>query len=95
MSLNFEGRPVASTTANLEAAIAVTRFGLGARPGEMARASADPRGFLKAQIRRSGADQPQGDLKPSLEILQRLGEVKGMKASAPEGQTAEDRKAAK
>ncbi|MBS0333128.1 MAG: DUF1800 family protein, partial [Proteobacteria bacterium] len=40
------------------AAIAVTRFGLGARPGEIAAAKADPQGFLKAQIRRSGADQP-------------------------------------
>ncbi|HEY5409524.1 MAG TPA: DUF1800 family protein, partial [Caulobacteraceae bacterium] len=40
----------------LGAAIAVTRFGLGARPGEIAAASGDPRGFLMAQIRASGAD---------------------------------------
>ena len=45
----------------LQAAIAATRFGLGARPGEIAEAARDPRGFLKAQIRRSGADLPQGD----------------------------------
>ena len=44
---------------DLDAAIAATRFGLGARPGEIAEAKADPRGFLKAQIRREGADQPQ------------------------------------
>lgn len=44
---------------DLEAAIAATRFGLGARPGEIAAARSDPRGFLKAQIRREGADQPQ------------------------------------
>ncbi len=43
---------------DLAAAIAVTRFGLGARPGEIASARQDPRGFLKAQIRREGADQP-------------------------------------
>lgn len=49
------------TDQDLEAAIAVTRFGLGARPGEIAAARSDPRGFLKAQIRREGADQPQGD----------------------------------
>ena len=39
-----------------QAAIAVTRFGLGAAPGEIARAAADPKGFLLAQIRPSGAD---------------------------------------
>jgi uncharacterized protein (DUF1800 family) len=45
---------------DLKAAIAVTRFGLGAKPGEIAQAARDPRGFLKGQIRRSGADQPLG-----------------------------------
>ncbi len=44
---------------DLDAAIAVTRFGLGAKPGEIAAARVDPRGFLLAQIRRDGADQPQ------------------------------------
>lgn len=39
-------------------AIAVTRFGLGARPGEIERASRDPVGWLRAQIRPEGADQP-------------------------------------
>ncbi|MET0273511.1 MAG: DUF1800 family protein [Phenylobacterium sp.] len=46
---------------DLDAAIAVTRFGLGARPGEIAEASRDPKGFLRAQIRRDGADPPQTD----------------------------------
>jgi uncharacterized protein (DUF1800 family) len=41
---------------DIDAAIAVTRFGLGARPGEIAQAGKDPRGYLKAQIRREGAD---------------------------------------
>ncbi len=54
---------------DLEAAIAVTRFGLGARPGEIEAASANPRGFLKAQIRPEGADQPQGPLAPSAENM--------------------------
>jgi uncharacterized protein (DUF1800 family) len=45
------------------AAIAVTRFGLGARPGEIDSAKGDPRAFLKAQIRPDGDEQPTGDLK--------------------------------
>ena len=45
---------------DLMAAVAVTRFGLGAKPGELAAAKSDPQGFLKAQIRRTGADQPSG-----------------------------------
>lgn len=41
---------------DLDAAIAVTRFGLGARPGEITAAKGDPRGWLKAQVRPAGAD---------------------------------------
>jgi uncharacterized protein (DUF1800 family) len=52
---------LASADRGLQAAIAVTRFGLGARPGEIAEAARDPQGWLKAQIRRDGADQPQAD----------------------------------
>ena len=44
---------------DLAAAIAVTRFGLGAKPGELAAARGDPRGWLQAQIRPTGADQPE------------------------------------
>jgi uncharacterized protein (DUF1800 family) len=51
---------VALADHELMAAIAATRFGLGARPGEIAEAAADPKGFLKSQIRTSGADQPAG-----------------------------------
>ena len=58
-----------TNTSNLNAVIAVTRFGLGARPGEIEAASADPRGFLKAQIRPEGGDQPQGTLGSSAENL--------------------------
>jgi uncharacterized protein (DUF1800 family) len=49
---------MAGTADSLDAAIAVTRFGLGARPGEIDDARRDPRGWLSAQIRREGADQP-------------------------------------
>jgi uncharacterized protein (DUF1800 family) len=41
------------------AAIAATRFGLGARPGEIETAKADPQGFLTAQISHDGTDIPQ------------------------------------
>jgi uncharacterized protein (DUF1800 family) len=50
---------------DIDAAIAATRFGLGARPGEIATATGDPRGFLKGQITSRGADQPPGDF-PSI-----------------------------
>lgn len=42
----------------LDAAIAVTRFGLGARPGEIDAVMADPRGWLDAQITPRGALNP-------------------------------------
>jgi len=45
---------------DMMAAIAATRFGLGARPGEIDAARNDPRGFLTDQIRPEGADQPRG-----------------------------------
>jgi uncharacterized protein (DUF1800 family) len=51
------------------AAIATTRFGLGARPGEIAAARSDPRGFLTAQIRPQGADQPQAGAEGSAQRL--------------------------
>ena len=54
---------------DLKAAIAVTRFGLGARPGELEQARRDPQGFLRSQIRRSGADQPPGPAATSAERL--------------------------
>ncbi|MFN3777633.1 MAG: DUF1800 family protein [Brevundimonas aurantiaca] len=44
----------------IEAAVAVTRLGLGARPGEIDRVAADPRGWALNQIRSEGAPQPSG-----------------------------------
>lgn len=44
---------------DMMAALAVTRFGLGARPGDIAGARRDPRGALIDQIDGRGADQPQ------------------------------------
>ena len=42
---------------SLQGALAVHRFGLGARPGEIDAASADPKGWLLSQLE-GGADQP-------------------------------------
>ncbi|MEO8926336.1 MAG: DUF1800 family protein [Caulobacteraceae bacterium] len=56
---------------DLSAAIAVTRFGLGAKAGEIAAARGDPRGWLLAQIRREGADQPAGS---TARAAERIGE---------------------
>jgi uncharacterized protein (DUF1800 family) len=46
----------------LQGAIAATRFGMGAKPGEIAAASSDPRGWLKAQIKASAAIIPADGL---------------------------------
>ncbi len=54
---------------DMKAAIAVTRFGLGAKPGELDEARKDPQGFLKSQIRRTGADQPAGPTATSAERM--------------------------
>jgi uncharacterized protein (DUF1800 family) len=87
--------PVSTATPSLNAALAVTRFGLGGREGEMALAAADPGAFLKSQIRREGADQPQGPLKSSREMLQGVSEVRSVKSQAAPGQTPQALKAMK
>lgn len=49
-----------------QAAIALTRFGMGARPGELDRVARDPRAWLLGQIKpEDGAPQPPGRLQPS------------------------------
>jgi uncharacterized protein (DUF1800 family) len=58
---------------SLEGAIAVHRFGLGARPGEIEAASSDPKGWLVTQIG-TGAEQPvapDGSAFPASGILVR------------------------
>ena len=60
---------MAASQNDLNAAIAVTRFGLGARPGEIAQASHKPRDYLKDQIRSEGADLPQGDQETTAQRL--------------------------
>jgi uncharacterized protein (DUF1800 family) len=66
---------------SVEGFIAVNRFGLGARPGELAEASADPRAWLRAQLSPEAALPAQlAGLPPASEIITTLRE---MKAAAP------------
>jgi uncharacterized protein (DUF1800 family) len=69
----------------LDAAIALTRFSLGARVGEMAAARGDARAYLKAQIRPQGADQPVDTngqrLKTTAELYGERGEYSRLKRS--------------
>ena len=55
------------TDSRLDAAIALTRFGMGAGPGEVETLSADPRGWLEAQVRPTGARPPAGTFPSSAE----------------------------
>ncbi|MDB5494473.1 MAG: hypothetical protein JWP86_1810 [Phenylobacterium sp.] len=52
---------MAAADRDLKGAIAATRFGLGARPGEIAEASRDPQAWLKVQIRAEGAEIPRSN----------------------------------
>jgi uncharacterized protein (DUF1800 family) len=55
------------------AAIATSRFGLGARPGELAAAAPDPRGWLLVQLARSAPAPAELDgLAPGAQILARF-----------------------
>jgi uncharacterized protein (DUF1800 family) len=69
----------------LNAAIAATRFGMGAKPGEIADATADPRGWLAAQIRPDGADVYPGPtaLAVGTEIRDFRDRVKALQAAYP------------
>jgi uncharacterized protein (DUF1800 family) len=57
-------------SAREDAAIALTRFGMGARPGEIDAVASDPRGWLAGQIRPGGAPRPQGELPSSAERVE-------------------------
>lgn len=72
-----------------DAAIALTRLGLGARPGEIDRVAADPRGWATAQIRPQGAPQPSGQF---ADTGQRVAQYVDYQSDA--GQVRRDRRAA-
>ncbi len=54
----------------LHGAIAATRFGMGARAGEIEAASSDPRGWLKAQIRSNAAVIPANGLLSTKDVFE-------------------------
>jgi uncharacterized protein (DUF1800 family) len=59
-----------ATQKSLAAAIAANRFGLGARPGELAEAEHDPRGWLHRQLDGKAPVLTGQALRPSAETLQ-------------------------
>ena len=74
---------------DLGAAIAATRFGLGAKAGEIDAARRDPRGYLIGQIRPEGADQPEANAATS---VQRFGDVRAYQAERKAAKQAGDPK---
>ena len=66
----------------IEAAIAVSRFGFGAQPGEIAKIGADAKGFLKSQLRRtSWLATPSAASAPARAVALARGEIALTKAS--------------
>ena len=57
---------MAQSAAELDAALALTRFGLGAGDGQIAEVADNPRGWLNAQVRPQGAEQPRGTFPDSV-----------------------------
>jgi uncharacterized protein (DUF1800 family) len=62
----------------LEGALAANRFGLGAKPGEIEAASADPKGWLASQLRQDDSTQRLSDLESTASLVSDL--VKRQKA---------------
>ena len=65
-----------ATQNSVAAAIALNRFGLGARPGELARVEKDPQDWLQKQLRGSPPALAGDGLKSSADILQQVLEVR-------------------
>ena len=58
------------------AAIAANRFGLGARPGDIARIAADPRGALRAQITGAAPSLEDANLPDSADVIEREAQLR-------------------
>jgi uncharacterized protein (DUF1800 family) len=68
------------------AVIAANRFGLGARPGELAAFGDDPRGALLRQLEGPGHG-PEGGLASTAQILEQFFELRELRRTAKEGLT--------
>jgi len=71
------------------AAIAVTRFGMGARAGELAEAATDPRGWLERQVSSGATLIPAGGLNSTKEVFAARVGYAAM-AGSPPGQRGAD-----
>jgi len=71
-----------------EALVALTRFGLGPRPGEAAAIAADPRGFVAAQCDRPQAARIDRPLEPSDVLIPGFVEARRARKMALATQTA-------
>jgi len=79
---------------SVEGFIAVNRFGLGARPGELEEASANPRQWLRAQLSLAMPLPPQlAGLPPSSEIVVALREMKAAAMPGRPGASGKNRNA--
>jgi uncharacterized protein (DUF1800 family) len=70
------------------AAVAANRFGLGARPGELAAVEKDPAGWLKAQLEGAPPVIEDASLKPAAATLARALELRQQKKDADEDDQA-------
>ncbi len=68
----------------LLAAIATTRFGLGAGPGEIAAAGGDPKGWVKSQINPEAARIPEAGLPSALQVIASQPAIYGIGPADPD-----------
>jgi uncharacterized protein (DUF1800 family) len=78
----------------MQAEIAVLRFGLGAKPGDLAAAAAEPRAWLMAQIRGPAPLAVSSPLAPSDQIFAGLVAAREERRKMKQSAEAEDAKAA-
>ena len=72
---------------NASAAIAANRFGLGARPGDLARIATEPRSWLTGQLRGGAPAVTSKDLKPSWDTLSELIDLRRARRDAKPEET--------
>jgi uncharacterized protein (DUF1800 family) len=75
---------------DISAAIAANRFGLGARPGELASVEKDPQGWLRQQLKGSPPELKGEGLKSSAETLTQAMELRKEAAAEKREQKKDD-----